>query len=243
MVAWALEWWGARDPGFATSGISQAVRHIGRLALWAVLVVFALDNLGVEVTALVATLGIGALALALAARTVLADLLASLVIVLDRPFTKCDVVAVGDMSGTIERIGVKTTHVRSLSGELLVLSNSDVLSSPIRNFGRMKKRRVVLALGVPYHTALEQVEAIPGMIREAVERQSRTRFDRAHFRGFGELALEFEVVYYELTSDYNLYMDTQQAISLELLRRFREAGIEFAFPTRAVHVHGPLAAP
>jgi len=183
VIAWALDWWDARGPGFAVSGISEAVGHVGRLALWSLLVVFALNNLGVEVRALVAAPGIGALALALAARTVLADLLASLVIVLDRPFTKGDVVGVGDMSGTIERIGVKTTHVRSLSGELLVLSNSDVLGSPIRNFGRMEKRRVALALGVPYHTALEQVEAIPGMIRGAVERQSQARFARAHFRG------------------------------------------------------------
>ena len=229
-----------RDPKFAAPGVIEAIRYIGTLAIWSVLIILALDNLGFEITALVAGLGIGGIAIGLAAQSILGDLFASLAIVVDRPFAIGDALAVRDMSGNVERIGVKTTHLRSITGEQLVFSNSDILSSPIRNYGRMDKRRVVLDLRVTYDTALEQVEAIPGMIEGAIAEQSTTRFDRAHFRGFGESALEFEAVYYMLTSEYAVYMDTQQAVNLELLRRFREAGVEFAFPTRVMHVYGQL---
>ncbi|MYI82579.1 MAG: mechanosensitive ion channel family protein, partial [Chloroflexi bacterium] len=235
-ITFAARWQREHDPDFAAPGVTEAGRYLGTLALWSLLLILALDNLGVQVTALVAGLGIGGIAIALAAQSILGDLFASLAIVLDRPFAVGDFIAAGDMSGSVERIGVKTTHLRSLSGEQLVLGNSDLLNSRIRNYGRMAERRVVLALGVTYDTATEQVEAIPGMIQEAVEQQESARFDRAHFQGFGESALEFEAVYHVTSADFGLHMDTQQAISLELLRRFREAGIEFAFPTRAVHI-------
>ena len=237
-ITFAARWQREHDPDFAAPGVTEAGRYIGTLALWSVLLILALDNLGVQVTALVAGLGIGGIAIALASQSILGDLFASLAIVLDRPFAVGDFVSAGDMSGTVERIGVKTTHLRSLSGEQLVIGNSDLLGARIRNYGRMEERRVVFALGVTYDTALEQVEAIPGMIEGAIEQQESTRFGRAHFRGYGESALEFEVVYHMLSTDYGLYMDTQQAINLEILRRFREAGIEFAFPTRTVHVYG-----
>ena len=241
VITFAARWQRERDPDFAAPGVTEAGRYIGMLALWSLLLILGLDNLGVQVTALVAALGIGGIAIALAAQSILGDLFASLAIVLDRPFAVGDFVAVGDMWGSVERIGVKTTHLRSLSGEQLVIGNSDLLNSRIHNYGRMEERRVVLTLGVTYDTALEQLEAIPGMIEETVEQQSTTRFDRAHFRGFGESALEFEAVYHVLSAEYGVYMDTQQAINLELLRRFREAGVEFAFPTRAVHVYGQLS--
>jgi len=237
-ITFAARWQREHDPDFAAPGVTEAGRYLGTLALWSLLLILALDNLGVQVTALVAGLGIGGIAIALAAQSILGDLFASLAIVLDRPFTVGDFVAVGDMSGSVERIGVKTTHLRSLSGEQLVLGNSDLLNSRIRNYGRMDERRVVLTLGVTYDTDLDQLEAIPELIQETVEQHPTTRFSRAHLRGLGESALEFEAVYFMVTSDYGVYMDTQQAISLELLRRFREAGIEFAFPTRAVHVYG-----
>ena len=240
-ITFAARWQREHDPDFAAPGVAEAARYIGTLALWSLLLILALDNLGVQVTALIAGLGIGGIAIALAAQSILGDLFASLAIVLDRPFAVGDFVAVGDMLGSVERIGVKTTHLRSLSGEQLVIGNGDLLNSRIHNYGRMEERRVVLDVGVTYDTALEQVEAIPGMIQEVVEQQSTTRFDRAHFRGFGESALEFEAVYHVLSAEYGVYMDTQQAINLELLRRFREAGVEFAFPTHAVHVYGQLS--
>lgn len=238
VITLAARWQREHDPDLVAPVVTEGGRYIGTLALWSVLLILALDNLGVEVTALVATLGIGGIAIALAAQSILGDLFASLAIVLDRPFAVGDFIATGNMSGSVERIGIKTTKLRSLSGEQLVLGNSDLLNSRIRNYERMDERRVVFTLGVTYDTDLDQLEAIPELIRETVEQHSTARFSRAHLRGIGESALEFEAVYFMVTSEYGVYMDTQQAISLELLRRFREAGIEFAFPTRTVHVSG-----
>lgn len=215
----------------------------GKLLVWSILFVIALDNIGVEVTTVITGLGIGGIAIALAAQGVLRDLFASIAIVLDRPFRTGDFVVIEDMYGTVERVGVKTTRMRSLSGEQLVFGNDDLLASRIRNYGRMEARRVLFTFGVTYDTPPEQLEAIPQMVREAIESQPGTRFDRAHFRGYGESALEFETVYYMLNADYDAYMDVQQAVNLRLLRRFREEGIEFAFPTRTLHVYGePLPA-
>ena len=227
-----------RDPDFASPGAIAAGRYVGTLVLWTVLAILFLDNIGVEITTLVAGLGVGGIAIGLAARSILSDLFASLAIVLDRPFAVGDFVSVGGAAGSVERIGIKTTHLRSPSGEQLVYNNSDMLRSPLRNFGRMERRRVVLSLSVAYDTPAERVESIPAMIREAIEKHESTRFDRAHFRGFGESALEFEAVYYMSTTNYAVYMDTQQAINLDLLGRFRDAGISFALPTRVVQLSG-----
>ena len=220
------------DPASITT-----IRALGFLAIavaWAAVVLMALDNLGVEVTAMVAGLGIGGVAIALAVQNVLGDLFASLSIILDKPFVYGDFVVVGDMSGTVEKIGLKTTRIRSLSGEQLVFSNSDLLNSRIRNYKRMFERRVVFSLGVVYQTPRDQVAAIPQMIRDAVEAQSDVRFDRAHFLKFGDFSLDFEVVFYVLDPAYNVYMDRQQAINLHIMESFQRAGIEFAYPTQTL---------
>lgn len=220
------------DPASATTII--ALRFLGKLAVYSTLLLLALDNLGFDVTALIAGLGVGGIAVALAVQSILGDLFASLSIVIDKPFVIGDFVVVGDLAGTVEYIGLKTTRVRSLSGEQLVFSNSDLLSSRIRNFKRMAERRVLFRFGVVYQTPPEALETIPATVRGIVEAQESARFDRAHFAGFGESAFDFEIVYYVLTPDYNAYMDTQQAINLSILRTFREQGIEFAYPTRTV---------
>jgi small-conductance mechanosensitive channel len=235
-------WYQERTAESAVTGALDAARYIGTLVLWALLFILALDNVGVQVTALVAGLGIGGIAIALAAQSVLGDLFASLAIVLDRPFAPGDFIVVGDMAGSVERVGIKSTRVRSLSGEQLIFGNSDLLNSRIHNYGRMVERRVVFTLGVTYDTPAERVEAIPGIVRTAIEAQPSARFDRAHFHAYGESALNIEAVYYVLSPDYGAYMDTQQAINLQLLNRFRQEGIEFAFPTRTVHVYGEPAA-
>jgi small-conductance mechanosensitive channel len=213
-----------------------------QLAVWSVVVLLVLDNLGVNVTALIAGLGLGGIAVGLALQNVLKDTFASLSIILDKPFVVGDFIVVGDLLGVVERVGIKTTRVRSLSGEMLVFGNDDLLSSRIRNFKQMYERRVVFSLGVVYGTTPDELEAIPGMVREAVEANDHTRFDRAHFKQFGDSSLGFEVVYYVQSPDYNLYMDIQQAINLTLCRRFAEAGIEFAFPTRTIYLGGSPAA-
>ena len=224
------------DPGVATT--INALGFVGRLALYVVVVLVALDNLGVDITALVTGLGIGGIAVALALQNVLGDLFGSLSIVLDRPFVIGDFIIVGDMMGTVEYIGLKTTRVRSLSGEQLVFSNSDLLSSRIRNFKRMQERRIVFKLGVTYDTPRAKLELIPALLRDVVESREGTRFDRAHFASYGAFSLDFEVVYYVLSADYNAYMDTQQAINFGVHRRFGDAGVEFAFPTQTIHVAG-----
>ncbi len=214
-----------------------------RLAVWTAVVLVMLDNLGVNVTTLIAGLGVGGIAVALAAQSVLGDLFASLSIVLDKPFVVGDFVVVGEFLGSVEHVGLKTTRIRSLSGEQVVFSNADLLSSRIRNFGRMFERRVAFSLGVTYQTPAAKVRSLPSILREIVESQDRVRFDRAHFQAFGASALTFEVVYYVLTSDYNLHMDVQQNINLMLLDRFAEEGIEFAYPTQTVFVTGAAGSP
>ncbi len=224
------------DPGALTT--LQGLSYVVRLVVWSAAFLLMLDNLGYDVTTLVAGLGIGGIAVALAVQNILGDLFASLSIVLDKPFVIGDFIIVGEHQGTVEKVGLKTTRVRSLSGEQLVFSNSDLLGSRIRNFKRMVERRVVFGFGVTYQTPVEQVEAIPGMIREIIEATEKTRFDRAHFKAFGDSSLDFETVYFVLAPEYTLYMDVQQAINLELMRRFEELGIEFAYPTQTLHVAG-----
>lgn len=220
------------DPASATT--INALGFISRLALYTLLVLLALANLGIEITPLLAGLGVGGIAVALALQNILGDLFASLSIVLDRPFALGDFIIVGDLMGTVEYIGLKTTRVRSLSGEQLVFANSDLLGARIRNFQRMQERRVVFSLGVTYQTSRAALQAIPQIVREAVEMQPNVRFDRAHFKSYGDFALDFEIVYYVLSQDFNVYMDVQQAINLEIHRRFEDSGIEFAYPTQTL---------
>jgi len=229
------------DPGVATA--VGALRFMGRLVIWSLVLLVALDNLGLDITTLVTTLGIGGIAIALALQNVLSDLFASLSIVFDKPFVVGDFIVVGDLLGTVEHVGLKTTRVRALGGEQLVFSNHDLLDSRIRNFKRMNERRIVFQVGVQYDTGFEKLQRIPGMIREIVVVQERVRFDRSHFKSFGDSSLDFETVYYMLVPDYTAYMDAQQAINLEIYRRFAEENIEFAFPTRTVHLYAAAGEP
>lgn len=212
----------------------SALGYLAKVAIWSVAVLLALQNLGVNVTAMLAGIGIGGVAVALAAQNLLGDLLASATIVLDKPFVLGDFIIVGSEMGTVEHIGLKTTRVRSLSGEQLVFANNDLLQSRVRNFKRMQQRRIVFTLGVVYQTPYEKVAAIPAMLREAVEAQAPVRFERAHFKQYGDFALVYEVVYHVLSPDYGLYMDIQQAINLAIHRRFEAEKIAFAYPTQTV---------
>lgn len=214
----------------------NALSFIGRLVLWVTVFLLILDNLGIDVTALVAGMGIGGIAIALAVQNILGDLFASLSIVLDKPFVNGDFIKVGEMAGSVEHIGIKTTRVRSISGEQLVFSNSDLLTSRIHNYGRMYQRRVTFPLGVTYQTPAEKLERIPGLIRAAIEAQDLVRFDRSHFASYGDSALNFETVYYVETSDYTRHMDILQAVNLRIYRAFEEEAIEFAYPTQTLFV-------
>lgn len=226
----------AADPG--TVAAMDLVGFLLRLVVWAAVLLVLLDNLGINITTLIAGLGVGGIAVALAAQNVLGDLLSSLSIVFDKPFVVGDFIVVGDCMGSVEYVGLKTTRLRSLSGEQVVFSNTDLLNSRIRNYGRMYERRVVSSIGVTYQTPVAKLRRIPEIIREIVEGQDKVRFDRAHFQAFGDSALAFEIVYYVLTPDYNYYMDVQQSINLALFERLAEEGVEFAYPTQTVFVSG-----
>ena len=214
----------------------NALSFVGRLILWVIVFLLVIDNLGIDVTALVAGMGIGGIAVALAVQNILGDLFASLSIVLDKPFVNGDFIAVGDMAGSVEHVGIKTTRIRSISGEQLVFSNSDLLQSRVRNFGRMAQRRVVFSLGVTYQTPADKLERIPSLIRSAIETQEDIRFDRCHFASYGDSALNFETVYYVGSSDYMQHMDILQAVNLRIYRAFEQEGIEFAYPTQTLFV-------
>jgi small-conductance mechanosensitive channel len=225
------------DP--ASAATVNAAGFVTRLVLWSVVALLVLDNFGIDVTALVAGLGVGGVAVALATQNILGDLFASLSIVLDKPFLIGDFLVVGEFMGSVEYIGLKTTRLRSLSGEQLVFSNTDLLGSRIRNYGRMYERRVVFKIGVTYQTPRDKIKLIPAIIREAIEAQDNTRFDRSHFQAYGDFSLNFENVYYVSSPDYNLYMDVQQAINLHIHERFEQEGIEFAYPTQTLFVSRP----
>ncbi|MGB5276816.1 MAG: mechanosensitive ion channel family protein [Gammaproteobacteria bacterium] len=223
-----------RNPAAATS--ITAIAFVSKILIWSVLVLVALDSTGININTVVAGLGIGGVAVALALQNILGDLFASLSIILDKPFVIGDFIILNDYLGRVEYIGLKTTRVRSLSGEQIVFSNSDLLSSRIRNYGRMFERRVAFILGVTYDTPRDKLRRIPEIIRDAIDAQDNTRFDRSHFMKYGDFALQFETVYYVLSPDYNIYMDIQQSINLMIHEAFETEQISFAYPTQTLYV-------
>ncbi|TAH36915.1 MAG: mechanosensitive ion channel family protein [Planctomycetota bacterium] len=213
---------------------------LSRLVVWSLIVLLALDNLGVDVTAAVAGLGVGGIAVALALQNILGDLFASLTIILDKPFEIGDAIVIGDFTGTVEEIGLKSTRLRSTGGEQIIASNSDLLGSRIRNFKRMQERRIVFGIGVAYETPKEKLAAIPAIVKEVVSATPDCRYGRAHLKTFGESALQYEIMYMLDSPDYDRYMDAQERINTGILERFAAKGIEFAYPTRTVLVRGPV---
>ena len=229
------------DGDVGTRTTIQAVGYAGRFVLWAVLVITALGSFGINVSALITGLGIGGIAIALAVQNILGDLFAALAIVLDKPFVVGESIHVDtNVQGTVEHVGLKTTRLRSVSGEQIIISNADLLKSRIRNYKRMQERRVVFHLDVTYDTPPEKVERIPAIVRAAIEAQPHTRFGRCHFLTWMESALRIETEYHILDPEYLRYADVQHAVNVELLRRFAAERIAFAFPSRTVHVqhHG-----
>lgn len=223
------------DPSGATHLMVAGL--VARILLWSIALLVTLDNLGFNITTLMASLGIGGIAVALATQNILGDVFSSVSIALDKPFVIGDFIVVDSYVGTVEYVGLKTTRIRSLGGEQIVFSNTELLKNRIRNYKRMQERRIQFEFGIAYETPTEQVEAIPGIVKEIVgEHAEGARFDRAHFKSYGDSALNFEVVYQVLTPDYGQYMDIQQSINLALLRRFREMNVSFAYPTRTLHI-------
>ena len=212
----------------------KGVLLIINFVIWAIGLVFLFDNLGYDVTAIIAGLGVGGIAVALAAQNILGDLFNYLVIFFDRPFEIGDFIIVDDKLGTVDHIGIKTTRIKSLSGEQLVFSNSDLTNSRIHNYKRMQRRRIVFTIGVTYQTTAEQLKEIPSLIRNTIDKQENATIDRVHFSSYGDFSLNFETVYFVESSDYNTYMNIQQAINLTLFEAFEKMGVEFAYPTQTI---------
>jgi len=224
----------ADDAASATT--ISVLGFIGTLLLWSIALLLMLDNMGVNITSLVAGLGIGGIAVALAAQNILGDLFASLSIVIDKPFVIGDFIVIDQLRGTVEHIGLKTTRLKSVGGEQLIFSNNDLLKSRIQNHRLMVERRVAFGFGVTYQTPPDKLPLINDLVREIIEKQEQVRLERVHFKEYGDSSLNFRVVYYVKSQDYNLYMDIQQAINLEIFRRFQQEGIEFAYPTRTLFI-------
>ncbi|PRY09960.1 small-conductance mechanosensitive channel [Pontibacter ummariensis] len=214
----------------------HGIMLIVNVIIWFIGIVFLLDNLGYDVTTVIAGLGIGGIAVALAAQNILGDLFNYFVIFFDRPFEVGDFIIIDQKMGVVEYVGIKTTRIKSLSGEQLVFSNSDLTNSRIHNYKRMQRRRVLFKVSAVYQTPYELVQRIPGVLKAVVQQQDLVEFDRAHFASYGDSSLDFEVVYYVLSSDYNKYMDVQQAINLGIFQEFHRMGVEFAYPTRTLYV-------
>lgn len=217
----------------------KAVQFLGKFAkgvLWVFGLLLLLSNLGVNVTSLIAGLGIGGIAIALALQNILGDLFSAFAIYFDKPFKVGDFIIVGQEQGTIEKIGVKTTRIRSLSGEQIVIPNTDLTAARIHNYKKMQERRVLLSLGVTYDTPTEKLKVIPKTIEEIISSIDLARFDRAHFKAFGDSALLFEIVYFVKNRDYADYMDVNQEIHLKINEEFANKNLEMAFPTQTIHL-------
>lgn len=221
---------GEPDPTLRTSLV--VLRFVIMLVLGVIVLLLALENLGVQVGPMLTGLGIGGIAVALAVQKVLGDVLASVSILLDKPFVVGDAIQVGTQSGTVETIGIKTTRVRATSGEQLIFGNSDLLAARIQNFKRMEERRVAFTIGVVYECPPEKLRQIPTMMQQIIESQQKVRFDRCHIKGLGAYSIDIETVFFVQSSDYRLYMDVQQSILLTLIERFAAEKIDFAYPTQ-----------
>lgn len=207
-----------------------------KIVVWIIAFLFVLDNLNIQITGLITGLGIGGVAIAFAAQNILTDLFNYFTIFFDKPFDIGDFIITGEYRGTIEHIGVKSTRIRSLSGEQLIISNTDLVNSRINNYKRMKQRRINFSFGLTYDTPLAKLEKVPGIVEEIIKSINKTEIDRVHFAEYAASSLLFQVVYYVKDSDYKVYMNIQQQINFKLKEKMDELGVSFAFPTQTIHI-------
>ncbi len=225
---------GVIDPDSATA--SHMVALLARIVLWALGSIFVLSNIGIEVTSLIAGLGIGGIAIAFALQGILSDLFSSFSLYFDKPFRIGDFIKIGTDSGTVEKIGIKTTRIRTSQGEELVISNAELTTARVQNFKKMKERRISSQFGITYETPHDKVKEIPAMVERIFENESGARLDRVNFTTFGDSALIFDFVYYVYSPDYATYLEIQQRINFDLMDKFAEVEIEFAYPTQTLYL-------
>lgn len=225
---------GAVDPNAAM--MSELITLLAKIVLWIFGGLFILSNLGIEVTSLIAGLGIGGIAIAFALQGVLSDLFASFSIYFDKPFRIGDFIVLGTDSGTVEKIGIKSTRIRTLQGEELVVSNTELTTARVQNFKKMKERRVVYTFGITYETPYEKVRRVDSIVSDIFNGIEGARLDRVHFKEFGDYALLYELVFYITSADYNQYMDLRQDFNFQLMERFAQEEISFAYPTQTLFI-------
>jgi len=227
-------YWVKKEKDKSKKQALKGIITILKFIIWSIVFILVLDNMGIKISTLVAGLGIGGIAIALAAQTVLGDLFSYFIIFFDRPFEIGDFIIVGDFKGTVEYIGLKTTRLSSLGGEQLIFSNQDLTNSRIKNYKRMNRRRVAFQFGITYQTGLQKLKEIPKVVEEIITKIPETTFDRAHFASYGDFSLNFDVVYYIHSNNYNTYMNIQQEINFQLKDAFEKQEIEFAYPTQTL---------
>ncbi|HOK40495.1 MAG TPA: mechanosensitive ion channel family protein [bacterium] len=214
----------------------KGIVNVSKVIIWSGAIIFYFDNIGFKISTIIAGLGIGGIAVAMAAQSVLKDLFSYFCILFDRPFKVGDLIIIGDFSGTVEYIGIKTTRIRSVNGEQIIMSNIDLTDSRLRNYKNMTERRALFRFGVTYQTSLEKLKEISDIVKNIIENIPDTRFDRVHFISFGDFSLLFEVVYFVLSADYKKYADIQQSINLKLKEELEKRQIEFAYPTQTIYI-------
>jgi small-conductance mechanosensitive channel len=226
-------WATGRDHGHEATR-AAGLGFLARLVIWSFVVIIALANFGIELSAVIAGLGVGGVAAALAVQSTLGDLFAGVSMYFDRPFDIGDFVGIDALRGTVTKIGIKTTRIQSIDGEELILPNGEIAKARIRNFARMKERRILFRVGIEYALPAAKIERAIEIVRQAIGRREGLRLDRVHFVALGQWSLELEVVYFVLSPDYVTYLDHQQAINLEIYAAFEQERIGFAFPTQTV---------
>jgi small-conductance mechanosensitive channel len=225
-----------RGPDRVFAGSLDIIKFVAYVLIWSLLTLVALENLGVNITALLAGLGVGGVAVALALQNVLGDLFASLSIALDKPFVVGDTLTIDTFTGAVERIGIKSTRLRSDTGEQIILSNADILKSRVRNFGRAPEQRALATIRVDYATPGEKLKGIPKLLESIVREQANARFERCHLKTLGDSCLQFELSYFVQQPKINPLLDLQQAVNFRIIDEFRRLGVEFAYPTQRVLV-------
>ena len=221
------------------AGAKAAINYIGlisKIILWSGGLLLIFSNIGIDITSLIAGLGIGGIAIAFALQNILSDLFSSFAIYFDKPFAIGDFIVTGNHSGIVEKIGIKTTRIRALQGEEIVISNNELTSARIQNFKKLEKRRIVSSFGILYETPIEKIKKVKSIVENIFKNLEDTEFSRVHFKQLGDFSLNFEVVYSITTNDYNIYMDTQEKFNLALMEAFESEQIEFAYPTQKIFI-------
>ncbi|MFW6306528.1 MAG: mechanosensitive ion channel family protein [Bacillota bacterium] len=241
VVQWLNRYWGNNIIEDSKKQLYEALIFCIKIIIWIIAGLIILDNMGIQISGLIAGLGIGGIAIAFAAQAILEDIFSYFIIFFDKPFEIGDFIIIGDYLGSIEHIGLKTTRIRSLGGEQLIFSNKDLINSRVKNYKRMKRRRILFNFGVVYQTSLEQVKKIQGIVKDIINEQYLVDFDRCHFKAFGDYSLVFEVVYYVNDRDYNIYMDINHQILLRMKEEFANENISFAYPTQSIYMQNENA--